>query len=410
MSDQNIFSGPPNWCKNAVANTGGWVHPVTGEVLLQVGGNFVTRSEYLALRGVTIPSWITIPANSLNRFKAARNATKAGTADTKVAFIGDSTTRGVVAGVTDGTAYPSSFVAKLPAAVTALDSTLTTFGGGVYGHGGLTPLTTYDNRFAGTFSNGLPTVGGQHLLLNSGSTLNFTPTIPWDSVEITYVRNAGIGTFTVAADGGAVLATVVGNGAAGVLTQVVNVGSVGTHTLNLLGSTNGCYITGFDFYDSTKKQLRLRNLGASSTKVIDANWTGNTNVYDGRPTLRAMANHLVFIQLGINDEVGATSISAYSTALQNLVTDIQTANGDAVLMTPLPISVATTPLATQNTYMQAVRDLATSLGVAMIDLQAYFGSNDRNLAGDRGYFSDDKHPTKTGYVFEAQGIAPLLAA
>jgi hypothetical protein len=48
MSDQNIFSGPPNWCKTAIASKGGWTHPVTGEVLYQVGGNFLTRPEYLA--------------------------------------------------------------------------------------------------------------------------------------------------------------------------------------------------------------------------------------------------------------------------------------------------------------------------------------------------------------------------
>jgi hypothetical protein len=48
MSDQNIYSGPPNWCKNAVANKQGWVNPITGEILIQLGGNFLTRPEYLA--------------------------------------------------------------------------------------------------------------------------------------------------------------------------------------------------------------------------------------------------------------------------------------------------------------------------------------------------------------------------
>jgi hypothetical protein len=56
MSDQNIFQGPPNWCKNAIATSQGWANSITGELLLQVGGNFKKRSEYLTF----------FPENTLN--------------------------------------------------------------------------------------------------------------------------------------------------------------------------------------------------------------------------------------------------------------------------------------------------------------------------------------------------------
>jgi hypothetical protein len=55
MSDQNIFSGPPNWCKDAKATAQGWANTVTGELLVQVGGNFLTRPEYLVYFGIQNP-------------------------------------------------------------------------------------------------------------------------------------------------------------------------------------------------------------------------------------------------------------------------------------------------------------------------------------------------------------------
>ncbi|WP_238231009.1 SGNH/GDSL hydrolase family protein [Methylobacterium thuringiense] len=361
------------------------------------------------------PAYIKIPSGSLNRYRTARTATKAGTADTLFTAIGDSTTRGFVASVTDGTAYPSAWSHKLPSYVAALDNGLNITAEAIFGHGGLTTtaagtnqIGAYEGRITGAYRTGLATVGGNHFLFNSGDTLNFTPNVPWDRAVITYVRNSGIGTLTYAVDGGSTTA-LVGNGTpAAVLTATVSAASVGTHTLNLGCTASGFYVTGLDFYQSTRKQLRVRNGGLSSSTTTSASWTGNSNVYDGRPTLRTLANHLVTIGLGINDMTAGTAVATFKANLTNLVNDVQGAGGDVILMTANPVQISSISQATQDTYNQAIRDLATQLNLALFDTYAYFGSNDRGQAGDRGYFSDDKHPSKAGYLYWAQGFAPML--
>jgi hypothetical protein len=47
MSDQNIYQGPPNWCKFAIPDKQGWVNPATGEILISIGNYFTLRPEYL---------------------------------------------------------------------------------------------------------------------------------------------------------------------------------------------------------------------------------------------------------------------------------------------------------------------------------------------------------------------------
>ena len=367
-------------------------------------------------QGSSTPSYITIPTNSMNRYRTARTATKAGTADTLMTCIGDSTTRGFVASFTDGTAYPSSWVHKLPSYVAARDAALNVAAEGIFGHGGLTTtaagtnqIGAYDGRVAGAYRTGLATVGGNHILFNAGDTFNFTPNAQWDRATVYYVRNSGIGTHSYAVDGGTAT-QVVGNGTpAAVLSYTVSAASVGTHTLNLAGVTSGCYFTGIDFWRSDRKQLRIRNGGLSSSASTTANWTGNTNVYDGRPTLRTLANHLVTIGLGINDMTAGTAVATFKTNITNLVNDVQGANGDVILMTCNPVQTTSIAQATQDTYNNAIRELQASLGVAMFDTYAYFGGvNDRGQAGDRGYFSDDKHPSKAGYLYWAQGFSQML--
>jgi hypothetical protein len=73
MSDQNIFSGPPNWCKFAVADKQGWINPTTGEILISIGNYFTLRPEYIAYNsGNNVVSYVpgsldfSNPLNSIN--------------------------------------------------------------------------------------------------------------------------------------------------------------------------------------------------------------------------------------------------------------------------------------------------------------------------------------------------------
>lgn len=356
-----------------------------------------------------LPPWVYLPKPTcLDRMRAARALMLSGNRDMKFCAVDDSTGRGVIAGG-DASQYPSSPFNVLPQFLARYG--LQASAAGVWGHGNLTPVTSYDNRLSGTFSNGLATVGGNHLLLTSAApSLNFTPSEPWDTATVYYVRNTGIGTFSMAVDGGT--ATQV-NGAgtpAAILSATITAPNVGTHTLNLAWVSSSCYITGFECSIAGTKQIMIRNWGTPSSLSTSSNWTGNSNVYDGRPTIRTMAPDVLSYGLAINDwnQTTPTAIGTFTTSAGNVIQDGQL-SGDVILITPLPSAASSKSLEVQRTFIDAYYALADQYGCALIDVWRRFGMNDRNLVPDRGLFSDALHGTKSGYLYKAEAIAPVLA-
>ncbi|WP_380784012.1 hypothetical protein [Sphingomonas sp. R86520] len=81
-----------------------------------------------------------------------------------------------------------------------------------------------------------------------------------DTIEIYSPRNSGLGAFTAAVDGGAVLQTVVQDGVDGFIKTTITV-TRGAHTLNLSRVSGLVFITGVIAFDSTVPAVDVVSAG-----------------------------------------------------------------------------------------------------------------------------------------------------
>ena len=360
--------------------------------------------------GVRLP--LATSAPQLSAFSSALAATIAGTADTKIAFVGDSTTMGAFgAGVTYVGARPFCRADKFADFLRSVG--VTAYKSSFFGDSSTTTiLPTYDTRItlgANWVSNTLVTLGGtclQHNTNGSLTTLTFAPTEQIDTVDVYYIQNTGYGSARILIDGVQSGAALTGAGSLAII-KATRTMTPGVHTIGINKTVDGnFFVTAIDAYNSTARGVRCWNMGAGGVKAGDV--SGSAAVYDPTSLLKTYAPDLTVINLGINDWKGATAAATYQAAITAIV-DAARLSGDVIIEVPIGSSYADTTQVNQELITFALRQTAANKGVPIADLNAAFRNYTSGVAA--GYFlpaNDLIHPGPTGYAFASTVLARAL--
>lgn len=350
----------------------------------------------LAPRGIFAGEQLLLP-----KWRKALAGVRRGTANAKLALIGDSTTRGQGSGTTTAQAlngYPVQLSGLLDGS-----NGLRAGWQNLFGTGNAT-LSSFDSRvtLTGSFTTSSVSCGGQLFRMATTATLAFVPTVNCDTFDV-YSVNNGTGSFTINLDGGATLATV-NTTTSGTIVKTTVSGTLAGHTLNCVWASGTPYILGVDCYNSAVKQASCWNFGWLAS--TSANWSRQVTLFDPGPAIR---NYLVpdlsIIDLGINDWSTSVSPATYRANLQTLITDCLAA-GDVVLKTPAPTQDSVVSLDTQKQYVYMVYDLARENNLLVIDGFQRFSSWE--VANALGFYNDNKHPSASGYSDIAMAVANAI--
>lgn len=261
--------------------------------------------------------------------------------------------------------------------------------------------TTVDSRVTITsgWVNALASLGGA-LMSNSTTTnaLTITPKNSVDTFKLWYVRSPGKDTVNIAIDGGSPATggtTINANGTQTVQTATFTAASAAVRAISITRTAIG---TGFDLigweaWDSTRSMVSFTNAGISGNHA--SNLASTTNAYASLNAMAAFAPDVLFLWLGQNDAVDATSISSYKTDMQSIITTGKI-SGDVLLMACAPFSITAASMAAQIAIRQAQIDLAASNDLPLIDPWTLFGG-DYNLANADGLMTNTVHENVAGY-------------
>ena len=349
------------------------------------------------------PYWINFHHGALPHFKAAVAATLAGTADTLVAMIGDSTTKGTNASSWT-TTYPNVLATDFTAAGYPSQS-----------QAAFSQVDAPDSRlsFGASWTGGPVSIGGP---LNEGSSTTtaatFTPTIALDSFTVYYFNNGG-GPLTVLVDGSSV-GSIPDSSASSLITAQLFSATLGTHALGIQNGTGSTttFFPGWDVFDSTTRRVHFLNLGVSGYNT--SQWSGQVAGYTPlNATLKLTpAPALWIINLGINDWLQQNTAAAFGASYQSIINAGQAAGVDMVLVGPVPSSTGSGGVALQ--YQQAITQeiyaLAKSNNLIGIDMTAYWGSYAAVCQAYYGACASAIHPADGGYASEAAVISTFLQA
>jgi len=346
----------------------------------------------------------------LRKFQVALAKVMAGTANARIAFIGDSTMVGAYA---DGVnAYngnrPSSPPLLFQSNINKRRDIGVT-GASLFCDAGTKPgnasLALYDTRVqygVSWFTNlQLTGTGGKLIASIAGAlgsaadeTLTFTPIEAFDTVDVYWRKVAGNGTFTIDV-GGAVLATCAGSGTE-VYQKTTVTKAASTGLVNLIRTATGsCFIGAIVCYNSTVKEIEVYHQGYSGSSSVE--WSFSNATYSPINSIPAYSPDLTFINLGLNDTL--TNLKTYETNLTAVVNAALT-TGDVVLVLCTPREVG--KVAVQEQLRQRVINIAYNLNVPYIDLYNRFGSIDLSPSF---YNTDNLHLLKIGYQDVANAYA-----
>lgn len=326
---------------------------------------------------------------------AFRTTYRAGARNTRVAFIGDSTTRGQSTG--GGTsqavnAWPMQLAGLLNSAGINAGANNVWGDGGSWGLGqNITNFKTGDARVTSTAGWALGSVisaGGNNFGATAAGTMTFTPQANCDTCQVIW-RDGALGRdWDFAVDGGAAT-NVLSTGATQFKIETFALGSLGAHTVTLSWDLGAVHILGINCYDSTRKELSLWNWGVCG--ATSANLINNTDTVVGRLAILAHANlkpDLAFIEGGVIND-WRTSVSV-ATSKANVTTLVSTAksNGTDVILCVPPFDLGSTGFTSnQAAYVGAMYEIASEQNCGIINFREI------DIA-----LSDTVHPTAAGYL------------
>lgn len=345
----------------------------------------------------------SIAQHQTKKWRAAFANVRAGAANAKIAFAGDSTLLGAWAeGVIWAGNRPFCFADLVANRLTAMG--INSQKGSIFGDGNMSAanLDLYDTRVvSGTWSaasiTGIP--GGRTISSTTASVapFNFTPAGSIDTIETWTVTNAAYQDFEVAVDGGATISTVDASQAVSIL-KTTSACALGAHTVNIRKSAANAaqtHILGINCFDSTVKAVQCWNMGyASGTSAL---WgTTTSSVWLAPNLLATYAPDLTVICVGINDWIAAVSAATFKTNMQVLITKALI-SGSVILVTPPPTDLAYggMSLANMEALINATFELASENNVPVCDL--YSRLENYTSGNALGFYGDQIHMDKTGY-------------
>lgn len=349
------------------------------------------------------PNVYNLSPQFLKNWRKAKAKVKAGTANARVLFIGDSTTFG---GNSAGAWITPNITSCLATALSAQGITATDnsfCGCSVAGATTGSRLGTDPRIVKGSWTASFVadyTLGGSILNISSGATpLTFTPAVAVDTFKFIWQANGANGSIQIVAGGGTPT-TIPANTGGGLTTTTVT-NTLGVQALSATyqsGST--FYAIGVEAYNSAVKSVNIMNAGFWGTVV--ANWSTSSQQFSPLQTLGYIAPDLTVITPGINDWGASTSVSSFTSNLQLIITKAQL-SGDVILMTPTPNN---TNQSIQPNYINALYQLAAANNCVLVDNYARWVSY--AVSNPLGLYSDTVHPTNVGYEDQASTLARVL--
>jgi lysophospholipase L1-like esterase len=359
-------------------------------------------SDQLAAFGVR-------PSTQLRKFRTAIAKVKSNQANCKVLCLGDSTTFGTGSnnsntGDLKPFAYPTQLQAMMNSAgINSHANSFMGYGSPTFENNGSNDARIVEGNSWTNFGSNAA-LGGT-LFENTGSTTNalsFTPTVPVDTFVIYYITAVGNGTFS-AGFNSATPTNQSTNSANGFATLTIS-STLGINTLNLKYVSGGnIFIQGVEAYDSSKKWIDFINAGWPGAKASDI--SSNPAFYSPLSGIGFLAPDLTLLNIGINDWGAGTSLSSFQTNVQSVITECQL-SGDVIIISPAPSAASSTSVATQQTYVTVMKNLAITNNIPFIDWWTRMGLQSTNTA--MYWTSNALHPNMVGYSDNAQTIFNMI--
>lgn len=353
-------------------------------------------------------------SNLLPRYRAALAATAANTADTIIAYMGDSTVAGAYGSGDDWDTCRTYCPPVLLGNWMKLNSSLPVSLDATFGQGAAAAELLYDPRVTRTtwtgLNDGTPAgLGGGSYRndTNETASLNIAFTDTFDTIEVDYLTNTGGAAFTISVDGGAAIGATVSSTGTLALATTSRTCASGMHTVNInrLAGAGFICIFAVRVRHSTTKRILVWNWGTGGSSI--SYWTDTSQVWTSGNYAPVLAPHLIILQVGINDAIASRTNAEALTDYQAIV-DMYRPTSDIVFVTPLPIAASSAPLADQREIITACRDIALRNGCPIIDAAAVFGTY---LAGvSAGYYipaGNAVHPGPAGYQAIADVVSKL---
>lgn len=364
----------------------------------------------------TVAGFYNFKGSNLSKWSAAETARLAGTRNSRIFCAGDSTTAGVgganlvpLSNNDISFSYPKQLAVLLDGGWQNAIGTHNVVASG-------TTQLNFDFRYsrvdADWINNTIGTVGGLfNGPANASGTMIWTPVVDsgspngFDTIEVYFARFASTGNIIVQRNGGTI-DTVNTSGGTATSSKIIT-NTLGTGGLSFIGNgTTAQYINGIITYDSTRKQRLVINGGALSWKSGELAGSGQGQTNWTYPAgVNAMAPDVVINSSGINDWNGGITVAQYGTNLGTFNTAL-TSTSDMIFMSPVPGNPAASQpsYATQQTYVNKMRDQAAALNRPMIDIWRLFGG-----VYQPSLMFDAKHPNGAGYAVIAAAVQKALA-
>lgn len=254
------------------------------------------------------------------------------------------------------------------------------------------------------------TSAGGVLFTNTADTtsvLSYAPSINVSKFELIDPTVSTGGSITYNVDGGS--ETVLSQAGSSTLrSTVIDCGSLGAHTLNVKRVAGNAFVVGVRAWDDTTKAFDIWNLGNCVSQTSD--WIGTTNPWTAlsAATTYCADADLVIIDLTINNALltPASYNTTYPTQMQSIINAAKAGGADVLLMTGNPSRIDIIADSVQQQFRQALKDLATSNNLPMID--QYSKYTDWVTLNALGWMFNANHPNELQYADLGSFIATSL--
>lgn len=362
--------------------------------------------------------WINLSPATTTKIKAGFDAMQAGTRNMNIAWTGSSVDRGV-----DETAVP--YNSQYPLSVAEQQAILFRAEGiasgannwyGISGNN-FADYMARDSRCASTGSatsgvTSVPCQGGSELEFpTAAGTFSFTPQQNTNTADIYYQDSIAGRSFTWSVDGGAPT-TITTTGLNTIVKATIPLGSVGAHTIQLAWSAGFIRIYGIDCYDSTRKEITVRQWATSGGTI--SGMIDNT----GAPSSGRLRQIQLFPPDVIMGDIGVVntwravgvSVATAKAQAETYIDAIKAAGADFIFVVPPFDSGSVGNTANQQAYIDAIVASCISKGCAVFNLRAAPGWTSKAASDAAGYTvaGDAVHKTIAGQANTAELLLPGL--
>lgn len=272
-----------------------------------------------------------------------------------------------------------------------------------------TGANTYDPNvtFSSGWSNSVGNQFGGHVLqtTTSGATMTHAIPVNTNSFTVKSYTGPGYGSFTIAANGGAVLATVNCNGTAGTQLTTVTV-PLGVNSFVITTTSASKVAIAWTLpNDTTYYKALLFNgaMGGANADTISIDVGPENSYLSG---LRELAPDLTIMQGPVTNSItSATTATAFLTDLRAIYA-AATITGSVFMMNdPASDPASGRPTASQLFYSNLIKSLAWEKGVPFVDV---YGLGSYAALQLRGYYGDSVHENAAGNALVATLAADMI--